>query len=231
MANRLLLDQCKPSQDPRTCLLCKASESHERSPLSGRLHWTCCSSFEEQSRYNRHNAIRDELHLFLQQNVIQDQANRSVQKEKNIAKEDTGIRVTRTDILLYSEQGYQAIDVTVANPSCATYLNKGSHRSGLVAASHLEEVKRKRYSKALSQSRYEPISLVPFAVEMTGALGKEAEKFLLSLKAISSDPEAFPSRLRYFRQRLQVLFWRQHATDVTKIRDQVVGMLPAGTGQ
>ena len=112
---------------------------------------------------------------------------------------------TRADIRMTLNGKISWIDVSIVAPHGVKYIAKGSNQKSLVAAKDREEAKKKHYAPAITASTG-AVTFVPFVLEITGAMGHEARKFVDDVANITTAiPEAnedMARKRRFFKKQL-----------------------------
>jgi hypothetical protein len=146
------------------------------------------------ARKIRHDRIVEALARFIKW------CNPDAQVEKEVwvsTNTKADIRVTQNGTVFW-------IDVSIVAPNGVKYIALGSHTTGLVAAKHREEKKREHYAPAMRGSVGGSVTLVPFVMEITGALGPAAKAYIDMLTKIETAiPEAnedMARKRRYFKK-------------------------------
>ena len=143
------------------------------------LHGFLCNS-TSGARKIRHDHIADELARFIKW------SNPAAQVEREVWLDDS----TKADLRMTLNGTVTWVDVSIVAPHGIKYIALGSNVTGLVAAMHREEAKRKHYAKAM-QASVGSVTFVPFVLEITGAFGQSARNFLDKLAKIETAiPEA-----------------------------------------
>jgi hypothetical protein len=127
----------------------------------------------------------------------------TVLQEQTVGQRSNGTSAI-TDILISEGSSFSHLDVTIKSPTSDQALSKGSHSCQYIAASLGEEIKVKSYSTLPPTVSN---SLIPFSLECTGLLGREAKKFLRGLKA----PEDCPAAISYFRMNVSRILAKTQA--------------------
>ena len=110
---------------------------------------------------------------------------------------------TKADIRMTLNGKITWIDVSIVAPIGVRYIAMGSDKKSLVAAKDREEVKRRHYAPAIMAS-VGAVTFIPFVLEITGALGSTARKFVDDVAHITTAlPEAnedMARKRRYFKK-------------------------------
>ena len=110
---------------------------------------------------------------------------------------------TKADIRMTLNGKITWIDVSIVAPNGVRYIAMGSDKKSLVAAKDREEVKRRHYAPAIMAS-VGAVTFIPFVLEITGALGSTARKFVDDVAHITTAlPEAnedMARKRRYFKK-------------------------------
>ena len=140
-----------------------------------------------------------------------------------------------------------AYDVTICDPTAATYLGLGSERQPLRAAAEATRKKKSKHdaevARAGPQGLPTAFQFQPLAFETTGAMGRETEKWWKSVVAMEAELRAGgqPSSRRdlglehtwaansfssYWRQSIAMAFARAQAEAVVSCIKQSCGSHP-----
>jgi len=145
------------------------------------------------ARKIRHDRIVEALARFIKW------GNPDAKVEKEVWLDDC----TKADLRVTQSGTVTWVDVSIVAPHGTKYVALGSNKTGLVAAKHREEAKRKHYAKAMHDS-VGSVTLVPFVLEITGAFGQSARNFLDKIANIETViPEAnedMARKRRFFKK-------------------------------
>ena len=92
----------------------------------------------------------------------------------------------------------QALDITIGDPTCATYMQAGSAVVSLTAAKALHEKKMQKHRALLQAVGGEPtFEFVPLTFELTGAMGPSTQKWWKGImQIVKAREEGLPSSRR-----------------------------------
>jgi hypothetical protein len=114
---------------------------------------------------------------------------------------------TKADLRVTLNGTVTWVDVSIVAPHGVKYIALGSNETSLVAAMHREQAKRKHYARAMQES-VGSVTLVPFVLEITGAVGKSARDYLDKMAKIETAiPEAnedMARKRRFFKKIMSV---------------------------
>jgi hypothetical protein len=170
------------------------------------FHALTCKG-NSNARHYRHNQIRNETVKICK--ICK--PNAQILTEQVVGNNSDG-SPRRTDIVITEETKFVHLDVTIWCPTSNIAIEKGSTTTPLATAIHAETVKSKLYSEL------PPIigaTLIPFALESTGALSPAALKFIKSL----SVPEDSPDALFYFMGNINRIIARSQAAMMQRARN------------
>jgi len=180
------------------------------------LHGFLCNS-TSGARKIRHDHIADELARFIKW------SNPAAQVEREVWLDDS----TKADLRMTLNGTVTWVDVSIVAPHGIKYIALGSNVTGLVAAMHREEAKRKHYAKAM-QASVGSVTFVPFVLEITGAFGQSARNFLDKLAKIETAiPEANEdmARKRRFSKKIISVYLaigNEHCLRVSRLKMRAV---------
>jgi len=160
------------------------------------LHGFLCNS-TSGARKIRHDRIADELARFIKW------SNPAAQVEREVWLDGS----TKADLRVTLNGTVTWVDVSIVAPHGVKYIALGSNETSLVAAMHREQAKRKHYARAMQES-VGSVTLVPFVLEITGAVGKSARDYLDKMSKIETAiPEAnedMARKRRFFKKIMSV---------------------------
>jgi hypothetical protein len=125
----------------------------------------------------RHNDIRDAVFSVLKKGLPPESV---VRREESFPRQDGEGEVFRADIYMEARGLVRYIDVAVVDPGSETYTAAGSATTALAAATHREADKRRRFENRMPG--VDGACFIPFVVETSGRMGRQAEDFLRSLQ-------------------------------------------------
>jgi len=156
------------------------------------LHGYLCNA-TSGARTRRHDNIVDALARFIKA------TNPAATVEKEVWLDTS----TKADLRVTQNGTVTWVDVSIVAPNGKKYIALGSNKTGLVAAKHREETKRKHYATAMRNS-VGSVTLVPFVLEITGAFGQSARIYLDKIANIETAiPEAnedMARKRRFFKK-------------------------------
>lgn len=155
-----------PADQHIVCRFCTVNKCPD-----ARFHGLNCSACSG-IRTTRHNAVRD---------AVADGLARIFSRAAVVVEPATGTDLRRPDILLTVDQKVWLIDISVVNPASSKHVSNGSATVAQAASTAMETKKRADYAPTLPVLNLGPSALVPFVVEATGRLGKDALEFLDAL--------------------------------------------------
>ena len=125
----------------------------------------------------------------------------------------------------------QALDITIGDPTCATYLQAGSALVPLTAAKELHKQKMQKHRAVLRAVGGEPtFEFVPLTFEATGAMGPSTQKWWKGvMQIVKAREEGLPSSSNF---NTRVWFGRYPARFRSRWRPRValaVAFWPQGT--
>jgi hypothetical protein len=165
------------------------------------LHGLACKQ-ASIIRKGRHDLIRDALHRYIRA-VSSDAV---ITKESSIANPRPGTPQLVADLFVQKGHRSYYVDVTVINPFSDSVARRGNVQEAKFFAKEAEVKKRGKYSKSYGD-RF-TTGLIAFAVESTGRLGDEADKFLQEISFVDGrpnpDPKVAEARL-FFKRRLATI--------------------------
>jgi hypothetical protein len=195
LSMRLLLRKQLPPGQQFLCSACHATVDGNDNELDALFHCLSCQACQD-TRTNRHNAVRDVLQsllerLFGARNVTVEEGQQQGQR--------------RTDITLQHDGGVTLIDVAVVSPTTAQAQRSHSCDTTDAAASMIEDQKRQSWLPTLVARQLAPEALVPFVMESTGRFGPSALKFLkglITMPGLRNDISAEPT-ISFFKKQMQ----------------------------
>jgi hypothetical protein len=125
----------------------------------------------------RHNSLRDALFAVLKNGLP---LGSIVRREESFPRQDGAGEAFRADIYVEARGLVRFIDVAVVDPGNDTYTAAGSAITPLAAAAHREDDKRRRFENRMPGT--DGACFIPFVVETSGRMGRQAEDFLHSLQ-------------------------------------------------
>ena len=180
------------------------------------LHGLACTQASIM-RKGRHDLIRDALHRYI----------RSVSPDAVVVKESP-----ITDPLpespqlvadLFVQKGNRSyyVDVTVTNPFTDSVTRRGIVQAAKFFSRDAETKKKGKYSRSYGARMAS--GCIPFAIESTGRLGEEAEKFLKEISSLdgrpNTDPKVEEARL-FFKRRLAAILVTGNGMMIRRSRTQ-----------
>jgi hypothetical protein len=125
----------------------------------------------------RHNNIRDAVFSVLKKGLPPESL---VRREESFPRQDGDGEVFLADIYMEARGLVRYIDVAVVDPGSETYTAAGSATNALVSAIHREADKRRRFESRMPG--VDGACFIPFVVETSGRMRRQAEDFLCSLQ-------------------------------------------------
>jgi hypothetical protein len=142
---------------------------------------------------------------------------RAHSREEAKARQDRGSQ--RVDLYIRLPHSSLGVDVSITNPTCASYVLQSS-RSALYAVKVRENEKKSRYAGAYD-------NFFPFVADSYGAFGNKAIELLQILRKESEDASAHRP-LMYYLRRMAIVLQRGNAEIFRSAFNQHLKSSPQG---